>query len=282
MEEFKQEPRESPQSFSDLPIELRLKIWEFACPKGRVIRLKIDFDTSQYHVIGPFSRVPTILHICQESRGVGLERFCLGFPHLSAGTKEIYWNPRADTIYLVPTPWMSWRKLKFDNTANFDLCHVLPMVQHLALPVNGSFLDCLEKTWLQRQLQRLSNLQTLTALTESYGKWLGEGFPSAIVFSEVLDVPINYLRGCTPSKIEEMIISHLKSPTSVELPQTWSPEVAFAIISRRNFKSSGWCIPQTYTTPVFEEVADEDYEYEEEDEERVLLRTVSYFRSPRF
>jgi hypothetical protein len=81
--------------FSDLPTELRLKIWEHASRAPRALELMYCIVDRKFFTFQP---APTVLHTCRESREVGLSNY-----HLSFGTDkcppETYFNPTNDTIY---------------------------------------------------------------------------------------------------------------------------------------------------------------------------------------
>lgn len=62
--------------FPDLPIELRLKIWEHAFP-GRVVNLIYDQYHDRFHSFN--STTPMLLHIHRETREMGLKLYQLCF-----------------------------------------------------------------------------------------------------------------------------------------------------------------------------------------------------------
>lgn len=65
--------------FLSLPREIRLQIYTFALPKPRILRIALDCETLQAQLLGPFSRIPLLLHICQDTRQFALDLFELGF-----------------------------------------------------------------------------------------------------------------------------------------------------------------------------------------------------------
>lgn len=83
--------------FPDLPPELRLKIWKIASQALRTLELF-------YRHIGREIRChqapPALLHVCHESREVGLEVYHLSFGSEKRGNPpQIYFNPANDIIY---------------------------------------------------------------------------------------------------------------------------------------------------------------------------------------
>jgi len=103
---------EKPQSvvftlFPKFPIELRAIIWKRAIPAPRVIEFN---DTGETRVFGrdPFpgsvpvisvdAKTPAILHVCRESRKVGLQFYKLGF-NLEL-EKPIYFDFDRDIVHV--------------------------------------------------------------------------------------------------------------------------------------------------------------------------------------
>jgi hypothetical protein len=91
--------------FPELPLELRLKIWSFIAPGPRTVSIKYK-GLSFYSIGKGFSAaagwrspdpVPTILHICQESRTEALKSYRLAFgSYLHSG--RIYFDFSKDTL----------------------------------------------------------------------------------------------------------------------------------------------------------------------------------------
>jgi hypothetical protein len=63
--------------FATMPVEIRAKIWKFFIPNGCVVDVVSDKDQNQYFSL--FAQMPTVLHICKESRHVGLKAYTLCF-----------------------------------------------------------------------------------------------------------------------------------------------------------------------------------------------------------
>lgn len=94
--------------FPKLPPELRTRIWEYALPPGRLVRI---FYTEIYYPSGTYSDedlgqttftsntpAPALLHACAESRIVALRvyKLCLGTAQSPAA---IYLDLSVDTLY---------------------------------------------------------------------------------------------------------------------------------------------------------------------------------------
>lgn len=62
-----------------LPQELRHQIYSYCLPKPRILRVALDFSSLHAQLLGPFSRIPLLLHICQDTRIFALSNFELGF-----------------------------------------------------------------------------------------------------------------------------------------------------------------------------------------------------------
>jgi len=272
--------------FPNLPPELRLQIWELALPRSRVLKVSVDiFDASKIALLGPYSPIPSILHICHESRSLALSKLRLGFgpsPYLSSpsipvsgfsgeNNNEFYWNPELDTIYFPPSAsWTngnlsSYLSLSTSSSLpkNYINAGIAPITKHLALPLNLWLMDALYfsdnpcNRWMLPWLSQFPCLETLTLLIEPYDQWLGSP-DTAPVFYEPLDVPIRGLHLSSPSSISSAVQTALhnyhQSKTHQDLPQPTrqpprkqkrSPEVKVQTISHRKFHSCKECIEKT-------------------------------------
>lgn len=93
--------------FMDLPVEIRLLIWEAALPDGRVHELhpcvKL-LENGKMMFRSNHSTPPTLLSVCRESRMVTLEHYELmtyvARSALSKGVRKFYFNPVRDTLFL--------------------------------------------------------------------------------------------------------------------------------------------------------------------------------------
>lgn len=84
----------SSKQFSDLPTEIRLKIWRTLCNYERVVCVQgLVSITSR-------TNTPTVLHINHESREEGLRVYKVVFQ----SPQNIYFNPAIDTLYFKSFP----------------------------------------------------------------------------------------------------------------------------------------------------------------------------------
>lgn len=94
------------QSFSNFPIELRIKIWEYALPGGRNIEIcpaligreEIAWRVVQCNCSTHCNRLPSIAHVNSEARGVFFAHFTTCF--------NIYIQWKHDTILVQRTSVM--------------------------------------------------------------------------------------------------------------------------------------------------------------------------------
>jgi hypothetical protein len=100
--------------FPKLPIELRLQIWKFALPGPRII------DVFYLHPKGARTTtpIPSLLHVCQESRRE-VQRVLLVLNNYD-GDGYFYVNSETDTIWL-----RGKKKLKEDKIDVFNLFYRL-------------------------------------------------------------------------------------------------------------------------------------------------------------
>ncbi len=104
--------------FSELPSELRIKIWTFVCFQPRnvdiftenlgAIRVSDDAQFETYRFYSHFCSHPSLLHACQEAREEGLKYYKLGygtshhFPFINVSTPpRIYVNFACDRLCLL-------------------------------------------------------------------------------------------------------------------------------------------------------------------------------------
>jgi len=108
--------------FSKVPLELRTIVWKLARPVPRVVnifRAKVDDKDVLYST----AKIPSLLHVCQESRRIAKEWYQLSFPWSSSWNDpyaaRVYFDFSADFLYfpsfdyfhsentarLSPLPW---------------------------------------------------------------------------------------------------------------------------------------------------------------------------------
>ncbi|KAF7950950.1 uncharacterized protein EAE97_002502 [Botrytis byssoidea] len=81
--------------FLDLPLELRVQIWELAAFHKRILELNYDIVDKKFVNYGP---PPAILHTNRESRKIALQSYNMSFG-TDTQPADIYFNPVCDTIY---------------------------------------------------------------------------------------------------------------------------------------------------------------------------------------
>ncbi|PQE03576.1 hypothetical protein CJF31_00010147 [Rutstroemia sp. NJR-2017a BVV2] len=205
--------------FPLLPAELRLQIWSHALPSPRTLKVKIDaYSSAHAELLGPFAPIPSIMHVCAESRSVGLSIYRLGLgPALDADGRNFYWDPRVDTVYLPPSAaWTNGVLGEFLGRGEGEGKNGIPenwvndgfmrVVRHIALPLNvwlarGLYLEPEEGRWLMPWLRRLPELRSVTLLVEPYDQWMGMP-DTRVVYYEPLNVPMSQLLGMKPLEIE--------------------------------------------------------------------------------
>lgn len=121
-----------------LPTELRLQIWEYMCSEPRIVEVRHTDDrfldeTSPTCGYSFTARIPVVLHVCRESREVGLRHYHLdlrsAFPEENR-TSPVYVNWQLDTLYLTDE--------MFDTIESFeDFCGrsgiEVAKIRHLAV-----------------------------------------------------------------------------------------------------------------------------------------------------
>jgi hypothetical protein len=103
--------------FRKLPTELRLKIWGYAIPATRILKVVKNENPSKIVISqnpdgthsGRCSRsylilaaTPAVLHICRESRVLALQHYALAF-HTTLDDRPIYFNFETDVFHFEDT-----------------------------------------------------------------------------------------------------------------------------------------------------------------------------------
>ncbi|KAJ2896612.1 uncharacterized protein MKZ38_005402 [Zalerion maritima] len=93
--------------FSQLPPELRLKVWQYSQPRGRAVPVHLDNSPlyerqcypgrSSRGCVSP-AQIPSNLHVSHEARSESLKRYALSFG-LCQGPGQIFFNPEEDILY---------------------------------------------------------------------------------------------------------------------------------------------------------------------------------------
>ncbi|KAH8593512.1 hypothetical protein B0O99DRAFT_515620 [Bisporella sp. PMI_857] len=92
--------------FSLLAPEIRLKVWQYACPLRTV---SLRYIPEQDICLSP-SKPPAVLQVCHESRTEALRTYTLSFGTQSSAPR-IYFNPYRDVLYLP-----RHRQMGYDDT----------------------------------------------------------------------------------------------------------------------------------------------------------------------
>jgi hypothetical protein len=107
--------------FSELPSEIRWKIWNLstlAVPSSpRVIGFVADSDNH----VRAFAKIPTLLHASHETREEALKDYKLCFSEICAG-KPVYINFKIDRIYMYTAE--TFRRFFLDNPISNIACHI--------------------------------------------------------------------------------------------------------------------------------------------------------------
>lgn len=131
--------------FKKLPLELRRKIWKYACCVSRLIDLwavpvytanSEEWFLDNFGSVGPLvfkshSRPPAVLHTSKESRAIGLESYSLEFGdemkrQINGATfkvsipNTIYVNWQSDIICPMPTNYRTGDRLKPFTTKHWN------------------------------------------------------------------------------------------------------------------------------------------------------------------
>lgn len=89
--------------FPQLPVELRLRIWRHSLPVPRKVRVYPNANAlATSHIATSWASrevVPTVLHICRESRAEGLLHYQLTFGSNNQ-TPQVYFNYAKDCLVL--------------------------------------------------------------------------------------------------------------------------------------------------------------------------------------
>ncbi|KAK8906582.1 hypothetical protein QC760_005169 [Botrytis cinerea] len=95
------EPSKSRASFSDLPIELRLVIWNLAISPRAVV---VQYNYTKKSCIS--KDIPSLLLVSREARAEALQKYEISFGTRSEVNSTIYFNYELDTVVF---DWESFR-----------------------------------------------------------------------------------------------------------------------------------------------------------------------------
>lgn len=96
--------------FATMPLEIRANIWKAFIPGGRVVDVIFSEDQDRYFSFG--ATVPTVLHVCQESRRVGLKAYTLCFG-TESHPASIPFDLTADCLLF--DNWLTASETKYEN-----------------------------------------------------------------------------------------------------------------------------------------------------------------------
>ena len=97
----------SQHQFSQLPPELRLRIWQYSLPRGRVVPIRFESRSedeirfsSRQLPSGCLSsaQIPPNLHVCHEARSEAVRHYDLSFG-VCGGEGQVFFNPLDDILY---------------------------------------------------------------------------------------------------------------------------------------------------------------------------------------
>ncbi|KAI9647236.1 hypothetical protein NHQ30_003619 [Ciborinia camelliae] len=244
--------------FLELPLEIRLHIWNLAIPQGRILPFQIWSLKSEENAENSsfLHRLPApkLMHVCREARKEVLKSFRKESYDSNTGGgihDGDWWNPSRDTIYIQPpflhrgisTWWIApgRRSFSFIACADPERLERLKKAHHLAWSFNSVWLRWVStrsksERWiwnvLARWLHEFSSLKTFT--------WVVDGHANQVdrnpVWSKYPDVPVygikvhreqdSGLMNMTPSKINANLQEAFEVIKS-ENPGWNSPEVRF-------------------------------------------------------
>ncbi len=186
--------------FSELPTELRLKIWKCSLPGPRVVDLHYDIFMRRSLSATP---PPVALHICPESREEALQTLTLLFEDCVLNP-PVYIDPEIDTLYLSDEREQDYGMVRGRTAPVFYDCYFDVMfrnirglhivsLKHLAMSI--ATWDKIEyeteangdRTTKMYALTEFQNLNTLTVIYEDITAGPRAG-------TTLSDIPY---RGCT-------------------------------------------------------------------------------------
>jgi hypothetical protein len=262
----------------NLPLELRLQIWGLAIPEPQVLRIAFEHLPGgirrAYHM-GPIA-IPTILHICRDSRAVACRIFRLGFGATTHPRDRDWWNPAADMLYLpgwLPPPHWDLRvtrgflteddppaaDLNWDGWVHWNMWHshrqsyAIAAVQHLALPWQEPFLEDFGvfegEDWGLRAagppwLKGFPALKSVSFLVDHFPTWYRTG---DILLYEPIDGSVFDAFGGESSADFEWRIEGALDDFKRRLEPEWDPPTVEILIlgHGKTRRRSGFCLPSS-------------------------------------
>jgi len=262
----------------NLPSELRLQIWELAVPEPQVLRIAFEIFPGgvrrAYHM-GQI-QIPTILHICRDSRTVARRIFRLGFGASTHPRDRDWWDPAADILYLpgwLPPPHWDLRvtrgylaeadppveDLNWDGWTDLDMrrhsrqSSAIAAVQHLALPWQEQFLETFgafegEDWGLRaagpRWLKGFSALKSVSLLIDHYPTWYRTG--DILLYEPLEGSVLEDFGGESLADFEWRFEGALDDYKRVLEPEWVPPTIEILVMGHRKTRTrSGYCLPSS-------------------------------------
>lgn len=140
--------------FTELPVEIRLKIWRTVATAGRIVRLKYNEHSEQF-----ISTQPPLLSVSSEAREEGLKHYTLAFG-TPVNDPQIFINFLSDIIFIDSgrggAPDEDIRQFYLAmSTKDAE------RVMHLAVGIYGKEFDDLGPSWLYLRKFSSANLVSL-------------------------------------------------------------------------------------------------------------------------
>ncbi|TGO58774.1 hypothetical protein BCON_0051g00140 [Botryotinia convoluta] len=131
------EPSKSRTSFSDLPIELRLVIWNLAISPRAVV---VQFNYTKKSCVS--KDIPSLLLVSREARAEALQKYEISFGTRTKVNSTIYFNYELDTVVF---DWESFR----DSYPSLHMLHHEECCRIKRIRVSDKTLDYLVKNGMR-------------------------------------------------------------------------------------------------------------------------------------
>ncbi|KAB8294996.1 hypothetical protein EYC80_006945 [Monilinia laxa] len=131
--------------FSQLPVELRLMVWNYSI-SPRIIKVRYNYARNSC-----ISKdVPPLLLVSREARAEALQRYEQSFGTRTKLKSAIYFNYELDTVFF---DWKSFRDNYVSNCMRYEECHRIKRIRvldkNLELLVNNQMRDLYAFTGLE-------------------------------------------------------------------------------------------------------------------------------------
>ncbi|KAH8599865.1 hypothetical protein B0O99DRAFT_611276 [Bisporella sp. PMI_857] len=259
----------------DLPIEVRLQIWECCFPKGRLIKLRShavkstameyeDYDEelvaiprhykvtaignrgNRHTVLEGGDSIPLLMHINRETRQVAQKHYVLGLDGILGGS-HLYWNPSKDIIHLETFPFYR------DTPAPFlrqEITNLPTQIKSLAFNLIAADFSASACSWISK---KYPSLECLYLLLDPRKRRTFDPFPTHPELDEELvpclhrptDVPIYVCNGRTRTQVEEIIEGRFEGMKENDrsLADWEPPTVEVCVVVWKRPRRSGFYTP---------------------------------------